>query len=82
MSQASLPSFQDIFLVFDKNNTHQLEYKEVGPALEAAGRTRTRIFTTFVELLVVFSAVEAYQSTYQPTVHCFLKVPAHAKSPF
>ncbi|XP_029026785.1 calpain-9 isoform X2 [Betta splendens] len=27
----------DIFLVFDKNNTHQLEYKEVGPALGAAG---------------------------------------------
>ncbi|XP_055369963.1 calpain-9 isoform X3 [Betta splendens] len=30
-------NIKDIFLVFDKNNTHQLEYKEVGPALGAAG---------------------------------------------
>ncbi|KAM9733310.1 calpain-9 [Menidia menidia] len=27
----------DIFLVFDKNKTHRLEYQEVGPALKAAG---------------------------------------------
>ncbi|XP_028320369.1 calpain-9-like [Gouania willdenowi] len=27
----------DIFLVFDKNKTHRLEYKEVAPALKAAG---------------------------------------------
>ena len=29
---------QDIFLVFDKNKTHHLEYEEVAPALKAAGR--------------------------------------------
>lgn len=34
-----LLSLQDIFLVFDKNKTHHLEYQEVAPALKAAGRT-------------------------------------------
>lgn len=31
--------FQDIFLVFDKNKTNHLEYKEVAPALQKAGGT-------------------------------------------
>lgn len=35
----SFLSLQDIFLVFDKNKTHHLEYQEVAPALKAAGRT-------------------------------------------
>ena len=34
-----LMSPQDIFLVFDKNKTHHLEYQEVAPALKAAGGT-------------------------------------------
>lgn len=32
-------SSQDIFLTFDKNKTKFLEYREVEPALKAAGRT-------------------------------------------
>ncbi|KAM9318268.1 calpain-9 [Pholidichthys leucotaenia] len=47
IAQLNWPEFQglwdkirrwtDIFLVFDKNKTHRLEYQEVAPALKAAG---------------------------------------------
>ncbi|XP_070826935.1 calpain-9 [Chaetodon trifascialis] len=47
IAQLNWPEFQslwekirrwtDIFLVFDKNKTHRLEYQEVSPALKAAG---------------------------------------------
>ncbi|XP_068173678.1 calpain-9 isoform X2 [Antennarius striatus] len=49
IAQLNWPEFQtlwekirtwtDIFLVFDKNRTHHLEYQEVAPALKAAGIT-------------------------------------------
>ncbi|XP_047450084.1 calpain-9 isoform X2 [Mugil cephalus] len=40
----------DIFLVFDKNKTHRLEYQEVGPALKAAGITVDELVMQLVGL--------------------------------